>query len=192
MAEQKDPQDTNDAQVSVIDADTREISKRPAASQIWYFFRRWPLIPLFIMIVLVFTGVFAPFVAPVDPFEQSLGFRNYGPTWGQATPEFNTPAVATDFDLTTTKGKSAFSRAKKNFFPRSKYILGADNLGRDVLSRIIYGARISLKVTAYALTSGIIVGSLLAGVLGYIVVKIFTPTANRAGKESTAAKSTQA
>jgi peptide/nickel transport system permease protein len=119
------------------------------------------------MIILVFTGIFAPFVAPADPFEQSLGFRNLAPTWGKASPEFNTAPVESDFDLTTTKGKSAFSRAKKNFYPRSKFILGADNLGRDVFSRIVYGARISLKVTAYALTSGIIVGSLLGLVAGY-------------------------
>ena len=69
--------------------------------------------------------------------------------------------------MTITKEKSAFNRAKKATFPRSKYVLGADNLGRDVLSRVIHGARVSLKVTAYALTSGIIIGSLMGIVAGY-------------------------
>ena len=143
------------------------MDRRPPLSQAWYFIRRWPLVPLFVMIVLLFTGIFAPLVAPADPYEQSLGFRNYPPTWGQARPEFNTPPDIADYDMEITKDRSAFNRAKKNFFPKSKFILGADNLGRDMLSRIVYGARISLKVTAYALTSGIIIGSLLGLIAGY-------------------------
>jgi peptide/nickel transport system permease protein len=82
-------------------------------------------------------------------------------------PEYNVVPIAADFDLETTKGRSAFSRAKKNSFPRSKFILGGDNLGRDVLSRIVYGARISLQVTLYALTSGVIIGVSLGLAAGY-------------------------
>ncbi len=167
MAQQADIQPTNTIEETTSDAETRSVAKRSAGSQTFYFIRRWPLVPLFIMVVLVFSGIFAPFVSPSDPYQQSLGFRNFPPTWGQANPEFNQVPVASDFDLETTKGKSAFSRAKKNSFPRGKYILGADNLGRDVLSRVVYGARVSLKVTAYALTSGIIIGSLLGVVAGY-------------------------
>jgi ABC-type dipeptide/oligopeptide/nickel transport system permease subunit len=50
-----------------------------------------------------------------------------------------------------------------------EYPLGADNLGRDTLSRIIYGARVSLTVGFFgvliALTLGL-VGGLLAGYMG--------------------------
>src|SRR6185295_18786704 len=50
--------------------------------------------------------------------------------------------------------------------PNSRFPLGADLLGRDVLSRILYGARISLLVsslgTLFALALGLLVG-LLAG-----------------------------
>tara|TARA_B100000700_G_C14786968_1_gene733995 strand:- start:9 stop:911 length:903 start_codon:yes stop_codon:yes gene_type:complete len=119
------------------------------------------------MVILGITGIFAPAVSPADPYEQSLKFRNFPPTWGKALPEYNTLPVESDYDMTVTKERSAYNRAKKSTFPRSKFILGADNLGRDVFSRIVYGARISLKVTAYALTSGIIVGSLLGLCAGY-------------------------
>ena len=112
------------------------------------------------------AGIFAPIVSPADELEQSLGFRNFPPTWGRAT-EFNVVPLESDYDLTITKERSAYNRAKKNAFPRSQYILGGDNLGRDVLSRVIFGARISLKVTAYALTSGIIIGSALGLAAGY-------------------------
>ncbi len=40
----------------------------------------------------------------------------------------------------------------------TKYLLGADQVGRDVLSRIIHGARISLAVAGVSLLSGLVVG----------------------------------
>ncbi len=53
--------------------------------------------------------------------------------------------------------------------PGAKYLLGADNLGRDVLSRTIYGARVSLAVALVAgivsLSIGIVYG-LAAGYAG--------------------------
>ena len=167
MTEQTQTQDSSSTQSRVIDADTREVMKRSVASQAWYLLRRWPLVPMFIMTILLITGIFAPTVSPADPYEQSLSFRNFPPTWGKALPEYNTVPDPADYDMSITKERSAYNRAKKNSFPRTKFILGADNLGRDVFSRIVYGARISLKVTAYALTSGIIVGSLLGLCAGY-------------------------
>jgi len=167
MAQQADIQSTGTEQQVVLNAGTRVTKKRSWSSQAFYFVRRWPLIPLIIMMGLLIAGVFAPQVAPADPIEQSLSFRNYPPTWGAARPEFNTAPDPADYDMSITKERSAFNRAKKSTFARTKYVLGADNLGRDVLSRVIHGARVSLKVTAYALTSGIIIGSMLGILAGY-------------------------
>ncbi|MBN4064175.1 ABC transporter permease [Dehalococcoides mccartyi] len=167
MVQQAENQPTiNPDEETGSNTDLRTVQTRSAASQTWYFIRRWPVLPLIVMAILLIAGIFAPLVAPADELNQSLGFRNYPPTWGQAS-EFNVAPIEADFDTSTTSGRSAYSRAKKNFFPRSRYILGADNLGRDVLSRVIFGARISLKVTAYALTSGIIIGSGLGLAAGY-------------------------
>ena len=47
------------------------------------------------------------------------------------------------------------------------YVLGADTIGRDLLSRLIYGARISLMVMAVALITGTIVGTALGLIAGY-------------------------
>src|SRR5262245_29213647 len=49
-----------------------------------------------------------------------------------------------------------------------KYILGTDAFGRDILSRLIYGARVSLIVAALALTVGGGVGFLIGIVAGYL------------------------
>ena len=57
----------------------------------------------------------------------------------------------------------------------SRYLLGADQVGRDILSRIIHGARISMAVAGVALTSGLVVGvtlGLLAGWYGGIIDEI--------------------
>jgi len=49
-----------------------------------------------------------------------------------------------------------------------KYILGTDGFGRDMLSRLIYGARVSLIVALLALTAGGGVGLLIGIVAGYV------------------------
>ena len=59
--------------------------------------------------------------------------------------------------------------------PSAKHWLGTDNLGRDLLSRVIYGARVSLFIgivsTVISCTIGVAVG-LVAGFLGGIVDSI--------------------
>ncbi len=47
------------------------------------------------------------------------------------------------------------------------FLLGSDRLGRDVLSRIIYGARISLTVGLFGVTISFLLGITLGGVSGY-------------------------
>jgi ABC-type dipeptide/oligopeptide/nickel transport system permease subunit len=50
--------------------------------------------------------------------------------------------------------------------PSRAHLLGTDNFGRDVFSRIAYGARISLAVAAVAVAAEVIVGSLWGTVAG--------------------------
>lgn len=51
--------------------------------------------------------------------------------------------------------------------PSLKYPMGTDDLGRDMLSLIIYGARISLLVGVFAVGVAIIVGATLGAIAGY-------------------------
>jgi peptide/nickel transport system permease protein len=48
-----------------------------------------------------------------------------------------------------------------------RFPLGTDSLGRDVLSRLIYGARTAMIVAFFASTGAMIIGSILAHVSGY-------------------------
>jgi peptide/nickel transport system permease protein len=51
--------------------------------------------------------------------------------------------------------------------PSSQHLLGTDTLGRDVLSRIIYGSRVSLKVGFVAVGLATLVGLLVGSLAGY-------------------------
>jgi peptide/nickel transport system permease protein len=51
--------------------------------------------------------------------------------------------------------------------PSAQHVLGTDQLGRDLLSRVIYGARISLSVAAAAVTVATLVGVALGLLAGY-------------------------
>jgi len=51
--------------------------------------------------------------------------------------------------------------------PSAGHLLGTDQLGRDVLSRMIWGARISLKVGFVATGLAILIGAMLGAVAGY-------------------------
>ncbi len=111
--------------------------------KVYQAFRRWPVIPVAIIVMLIIVAIFAPWVAPTDPLKSRLDDRNAPPVWD-------------------AEGTSA-------------HLLGADHIGRDVLSRIIHGTRISLIVAATVLLTGGLAGTglgLLAGYAGGVVDEI--------------------
>ncbi len=117
---------------------------RNLVGKAWYALRRWPILPLIVLAILVITGVFAPQIAPQDPYKQHLALRNAPPFW------------YTEY------------WAEQDEFQASQRLLGADHVGRDVLSRIIHGARVSLQVLAVSLTTGVLIGTSLGLVAGYV------------------------
>ena len=122
--------------------------RRNLLSAGWAFVRAWPILPGAIVALMVFTAVFAPLVAPSDSRKQSLADSRHPPVW------FGNPEL-TERDIARGTEKAGL------------YRLGADELGRDVLTRVVFGARLSLQIVAVALTSGVLVGTLLGLFAGY-------------------------
>ncbi len=89
---------------------------------------------LAITLLLLFTGIFADFLAP------------YG--------------------MNQTNLDSFLAR------PSAKFLLGADNMGRDMLSRIIYGARVSVIVGLAASILATILSLIIGVATGYIGGKL--------------------
>ena len=101
----------------------------------WHFARRYPIIPAFILILLLFTAIFGDFISPHDPIKTDVLDRHTPPAW---------------MDDGSTE-----------------HLLGTDALGRDVLSRIIGGARITVLIVAASVMTGILVGTTLGLLTGY-------------------------
>ena len=113
----------------------RQATSETLGSKVWYVIRRWPVVPILILAVLLIAAIFAPTLAPHDPIKQNLRSRLAPPMWAE--------------EGTTTN------------------ILGADHVGRDILSRIIHGARISVTVVVIGLTAGTLLGSAIGILSGY-------------------------
>ena len=141
---------------------------------------RFPVIPMFLLGTVVVVGIFANLIAPHDPTDGSLRARNLPPAWGEPriaqklvveVPESGQLLYqisledAQEVDPSVALGDSieVVTRAGGSF----KYVLGTDQLGRDLLSRIIFGARISLIVAAVTLGVGGGIGVLVGLISGW-------------------------
>ncbi|HEX3403324.1 MAG TPA: ABC transporter permease [Acetobacteraceae bacterium] len=110
-------------------------------SDMLYSFRRSPVAvaSALIAVVLIVGAVGAPWLAPHDPMDlASLSLLD----------SFKPPVPLPDADWSN--------------------VLGTDNQGRDVLSAIMYGARISLLVGFLAVGLAVVVGIAVGLVAGYV------------------------
>ncbi len=111
---------------------SRRHARLAAWYQGWLSLRANPMtmIGLVILLFLVFTAAFAPWLAPHDPFAQDLAARLQPPG-------------------------------------SENYLLGSDGLGRDILSRLMYGARITLYIVTLVVIIAPVAGLLVGTVAGY-------------------------
>ncbi|MBO9434775.1 ABC transporter permease [Ruegeria sp. R13_0] len=92
-----------------------------------------------VVLILVFCAIFAPLIAPYNPFD---------------------PATLNLMNGFTPPGTP-------NAFTQETFLLGTDDQGRDVFSTILYGLRISLFVGAAAVLLALIIGVVLGLVAAY-------------------------
>jgi peptide/nickel transport system permease protein len=121
---------------------TPGIFSRAWHSDVGYSFRTSPVAmgAALIAFVCIFAAVFANWVAPHHPF-----------------------------DLATLELGDAFLPPRWEEGGNPKYFLGTDDQGRDILSALMYGARISLLVGVASVIVSVVIGvslGLLAGFVG--------------------------
>jgi len=88
-----------------------------------------------IALLIIFTAVFAPLLAPYDPYEQF-------------------------FDGLTLQGSP--------LPPSQQYWVGTDLLGRDLFSRLLFGARTSLLIGVAANGVSVVIGTILGVMAGFM------------------------
>ncbi|TCL08374.1 peptide/nickel transport system permease protein [Shimia isoporae] len=111
-------------------------------SDFMYNFRHTPVavVSFFVVLLLILGAIFAPLIAPYDPFDpSSLDLMN-----GYTAP------------------------MAPNDFTGDVFWLGTDDQGRDVFSTILFGMRISLFVGFAAVAFAMVLGITLGLIAGYV------------------------
>jgi peptide/nickel transport system permease protein len=113
--------------------------------QTWRAFvrQRAAVIGLTIIILLILIAIFAPLLTSYDPEQVLIGVEKVQKRSGPCIHLFGCPA------------------------DQPQHIMGIDGNVRDVWSRVIYGARVSLSVGLLTVGSAIVIGVLLGAVAGY-------------------------
>ena len=68
--------------------------------------------------------------------------------------------------LLSNTDPTALAPAKRNREPSAEFWFGTDAFGRDIYSRVLYGARASITVAALSVSVSLLVGTLLGLVAG--------------------------
>jgi peptide/nickel transport system permease protein len=92
-----------------------------------------------IILLLLVVAAIGPWITPMDPYRQDIWERYAAPRGLIVEGQLNT-----------------------------QFVLGADELGRDLLSRLILGARVSLMVGFVATSISLLFGVVLGAVSGYV------------------------
>ncbi len=102
---------------------------------------RLAIVGMVIIVIFIFVAIFAPQLAPHSPLKIYPGKSQLPPAWVE-------------------KSANGLSGEKE-------FLLGTDSIGRDILSRVIYGARASMLVGLIPVTIILIIGTSVGLLSGY-------------------------
>lgn len=109
----------------------------------YLFHQRLAVVGMCILVGLVLVAVFAPVIAPYDPTETLIGVENVKKRQPPCIHILGCPA------------------------DQPQHIMGTDGNVRDLFSRVLYGARLSLLVGIVSVSFAILVGATVGAVAGF-------------------------
>jgi peptide/nickel transport system permease protein len=129
-----------------------------------------------LLAVLSVVALAGPWLAPYAPEVQHRRYL-YAPPMpprilheGSLQPPFVYPVTRVDL----LRGQFAEDRTQQQPLPwfageadAPAFLIGADSYGRDLLSRLLYGARVSLALALVSVVGAVLVGALFGGAAGY-------------------------
>jgi len=112
----------------------------------WQFLRRYPVIPIFILVLLLISAAIGPYVTPYERDIGNINDRHLSPfsTSEHTTKQVSKPDVVNGY-----------------------HFLGTDHAGRDIFTRLLHGSRISLMVVTISISTGMAFGLSFAMISGY-------------------------
>lgn len=108
------------------------------------FRRKSALVGMGILGLLIFIAIFAPWLAPYDPYQVLIGIE---PVKMRQSPCIHLLGCPSD---------------------QPQHLMGIDGNVRDEFSRLLFGARLSLMVGLSTVTFAIIIGTVLGSIAGYL------------------------
>lgn len=124
--------------------------------QSWWFLRRYPVIPIFILILLLIAAAIGPYVTPYERDIGNIADRHLEPF---TTSEHS---VSGKGWITNSDGTMSPTQIVNGY-----HFLGTDHVGRDIFTRLLHGSRISLMVVAISISTGMAFGLAFAMISGY-------------------------
>lgn len=182
-------------QTSPEELPQEEVQKRTAASRSlwWHSWRRLKrnklaMLGMWTIVFMSLVALAAPLIAPHSPTQQILDYSDkdnwfHGKvlvkkstgSYGEEMVPVESYTVAGDsvryvdsFGREYAIAKSLLAgEDESDWFQEPLYILGTDNFGRDILSRLIYGTRISIGIGLFAELLSLVIGVVLGAFAGY-------------------------
>jgi peptide/nickel transport system permease protein len=165
--------------------ETTPEQRQGLARDFWVRLRRnrYGMTGLCVIVLMFLFSYLAPLIANSKPIVMQLNGRTYFPALSDMVPFsffLHYPELRT-YDFAASRGDRSISRlpalvpfspnesslGEKLQPPSRRHWMGTDTLGRDVFSRVLHGARVSLKVGLVATGIALVIGLLLGATAGF-------------------------
>lgn len=150
MTTSETPAEVQHVDSSTLDAPLNPVQvDRSIFGQIWWVLRKYPVLPAAVLILLVVAAIIGPSVAPYERDIGPIGDRHLGMFQFSELPEDKRDAP------------------RYGLWPDGFHLFGSDHIGRDVFTRVLHGARVSMQVVMVSLVLGMFIGVSLGMISGY-------------------------